>query len=438
MVSRLNLINASWVVLLAALLGAILFQTCSIAFDYMKLRQLPIYATAGSLAEFNAAVESLNDEMAGSRQVARGALLNRATIDLDIAAAEEQARVAIVQARTLLRGNLDSSQISSIGFNSAAIRFTDTDRMFQRVCNTQQNAQAVEASADLAEAPTVQPASSQNIGLTTQQQSVFGSACSISREDCVDDKPSPRVGERERMICTQTRLQALTSRASTLDAFSFDGAAYLSEALRLSYPSIVPDDAIRVIQVAESYRSLVRTNASKACVRPADATSLACRDRNLMAPLWDFLFAQPLALMYLALAFIFGSLGSVTSYLFATVAPESIAPAPEDAPWYAGLAGGGSAILVLLVVMAGFQFLAAGASTPDLAYPNPLTVCGLSVLVGLRGDAVLVTLKEWIGRFFTGSNERGSRPIDEAMDRTAENKPVSPADDPDHAERPST
>ncbi len=113
------------------------------------------------------------------------------------------------------------------------------------------------------------------------------------------------------------------------------------------------------------------------------------------------MLAVPLSVMYLILSFLFGCAGCVSSNLYRVTQST---PAAALSVWYTIIAGGGSAILVLIITMAGFQFLAVGASSADLAYPNPLVVCGLSVAVGLNGDKVLIALREWISRIFSSTS----------------------------------
>ena len=410
---RNNLASAVWTTVAAIVCGCALFQATSLSFDYMKLRQLPIYASATSIGEFASTVGAVSQEMRERRGLVRALLRDRSTVDFDIFTAQENARRSIVEARNFLRNGLKQDQLVAIGFDQAKINFVDTDRMFQRYCSTDENSLAQNAIAGLddgAAAPAAPPSATANKGLpalSDTQRPLFQTACAITKTYCVGDRPSETSGERARMICAQNALQGLSGRSSALKTFSYDGAQYLADALKLSYPELQPTDMIRALQVVETYRALTLSTKGRECSELTDLNAKQCttagRNNNWLAPFWDFLLSQPLAVMYMILALLFGGLGNLSSYLFATVAPERIATTPEEGPWYAALAGGGSAILVLLVVMAGFQFFAVGgASTPDLAYPNPLTVCGLAVLVGLRGDAVLTALKDWVTKFFSG------------------------------------
>ena len=187
-----------------------------------------------------------------------------------------------------------------------------------------------------------------------------------------------------------------------ITSFDYDAAQYITDVLKLTYPGFTKTDVGDAISVSSAYRALARkplnikgqpgmdppATAAASSVSASAATPQGSPPPapNFSAPFWNFLLAIPLAVLYLALSFMFGGVGSIANYLYATAAPDSVAKTPSAAPWYPVVAGGGAAILVLLVVMAGFQFLTIGAATPDLAYPNPLTVCGLSVLVGLSGD----------------------------------------------------
>lgn len=410
---RDNLVSALWTTVAAIVVGCALFQATSLSFDYMRLRQLPIYASATSIGEFSGTVGAVSEEMRERRGLVRALLRDRSTVDFDTFMAQENARRSIVEARNFLRNALRQDQLVAIGFEQAAIKFADTDRMFRQYCSTDENTLAQTAIAGLdggaaSPNPATPPAANKSLpGLDDKQRPQFQTACAITKDYCVGDLPSETSGVRARMICAQNALQGLSGRSSALKTFSYDGAQYLADALKLSYPELQPTDMIRALQVVETYRALTFSARGRECAELTDLNAKRCatidRRNNWLAPFWDFLLSQPLAVMYMILALLFGGLGNLSSYLFATVAPDRIAATPEEGPWYAALAGGGSAILVLLVVMAGFQFFAVGgASTPDLAYPNPLTVCGLAVLVGLRGDAVLTALKDWVAKFFSG------------------------------------
>ncbi|WP_454758318.1 hypothetical protein [Caulobacter segnis] len=375
---RNNLASAVWTTVAAIVAGCALFQATSLSFDYMKLRQLPIYASATSIGEFASTVGIVSGEMRERRGLVRALLRDRSTVDFDFFTAQEAERRSIVEARNFLRNVLKQDQLVAIGFDQAKIKFVDTDRMFQRYCSTDENSLAQTAIAGLDDGAAVPPpvATKGPPALTDKQRSLFQAACAIPKNYCLGDRPSETSGERARMICAQNALQGLTGRSLALKTFSYDGAQYLADALKLSYPELQPTDMIRALQVVETYRALTLSTKGRECAELTDLNAKQCitagRDNNWLAPFWDFLFSQPLAVMYMILALLFGGLGNLSSYLFATVAPDRIAPTPQEGPWYAALAGGGSAILVLLVVMAGFQFFAVGgASTPDLAYPNP-------------------------------------------------------------------
>ena len=121
------------------------------------------------------------------------------------------------------------------------------------------------------------------------------------------------------------------------------------------------------------------------------------KNKCFWAGFWNWWLGWPLAILYLCLGSIFGVLGSLARYLYQIADPTRDAYGSPGSPV---LAGGGAAVLVLLIVMGGFQFLTVGASSPDLAYPNPLTVCGLSVLSGLSGEKVLAALQALVARVF--------------------------------------
>lgn len=434
---RNNLASAVWTTVAAIVCGCALFQATSLSFDYMKLRQLPIYASATSISEFSGTVDIINGEMRERRALIRRLFQDRSTSNVDIFQAEQKLRQSVVDARAFLRAELTKQQLEAVGFARTQVTFNDVDPIFQQYCSPEDNSVATTVIENASGAPVTTPASETKNKtipkLTPTQETRFKTACAIPDGFCVEDKPSSTAGKRARMICAQTMVQSVKDRAKILDSFTYDGAQQLTDSLKPSYPEVALANIIRTAQIVETYRALTMQRGGSECIETTNANVDRCakveRKRNWLAPFWDFLFSQPLAVMYMILALLFGGLGNLSSYLFATVAPERIAATPEEGPWYAALAGGGSAILVLLVVMAGFQFLAVGgASTPDLAYPNPLTVCGLAVLVGLRGEAVLTTLKEWVTKFLGG----------EATQNSATPPDAPPAPDPldaDHTEK---
>jgi len=432
--SSRNLTHAARAAIIAVPLGCFLFQVSSLAFDYMRLRQLPLYSSAASIREFADSLSGVTDEMEDRNASIRALLRDRATIDIDIADRSEAARAAIVDARNFLRTRLSLAQQQTSGFDKAAIRFTDTDAVFSHYCTPQQNIAAsglnsnpdnASESSGMVEADSavpVQPKRKINQesvdSLSDSQKAAFAAACEIKDGYCKDNKVNEAFGVRARMVCAQTSLQSLLNRKEAITAFSYDSSSYLVDALKLKYPSIEREDVFSAIKISEAYRALTRSVPEDCAVEsPSKCKAEVGKRIWLVAQTWDFALAIPLAVLYLALAFIFGGLGSLANYLYATVAPDEVVATPQQSPWFALVAGGGAAILSLLIVMAGFQFLTVGVSAPDLAYPNPLVVCGLSGLVGLRGDGVLSALKNLLGRFLTSSDssERGN-----AADATAD------------------
>ena len=74
---------------------------------------------------------------------------------------------------------------------------------------------------------------------------------------------------------------------------------------------------------------------------------------------------------------------------------------PDYSPATLVIAGGSAAVIVLFVVMSGFQFLTVGTTSPDLAYPSPLLVCALGALSGVGGRQVIDALQGFVQRTFS-------------------------------------
>ncbi|UTP39778.1 hypothetical protein M9M90_00980 [Phenylobacterium sp. LH3H17] len=414
------------------ILGCIVFQASSMAFDYMKLRHFPLYGSAASLGSYAETVDRLIGEMDQRGETVRNLIRDRSTIDIDVAGRAQAAESAIVEARNFLRQNLTSQQIANSQFDKASVNFTGTDAIFQKFCSPSANsaaggaATAIEgvsgAGGDTPSSAITESRSDAaamlSTTLTPAQLTMFKAACAITVDYCDGDAPHPSAGQRAKMICTQKTLQAANRRKEAITAFNYDAAKYITDVQRLSYPSFASSDVDTAIAVTESYRALtgqaLRTPCAtcgspvvgEATVGASKPAVRSLRER-IFTPFWDFWLSLPLAILYLALGFIFGAIGSLSSYLYGFAAPNSVAPTPTTSPWFMFSAGGGAAILILLIVMAGFQFLTVGASSPDLAYPNPLTVCALSVVVGLRGDRVLSALQDWTGRMFSSNPPPG-------------------------------
>jgi hypothetical protein len=407
---RWRVAGASLLALAGLLLGGLLFQTSSIAFDYMKVRGFPLYGSASSLPRFSAAVLVIDREMEPNAARIRELLRDRATIDLDIAARTEEAQNTLSQAKTFLR------PIVAVDLN-----FTAIDDKFQQLCAPAENVAAAAQTADLRSLPTpivaaaVAPSAAGKMEaakvpaapvLTAAQRAQMEPACHIGDEPC---RAAVARGIRHRMICAQQALQTVLRRKTAVTTYDFDDAKYLSDALRVTYPAFSAEDVVAATKIAEIYSTTVNGPDGGCTVARQDADKViaggqpaACHGwDNLRRYLWNWALSWPLAIVYLVLAFVFGVLGSLSRYLYRFAAPVDN---PKNNPMEAVLGGGGAAVLVLMIAMAGFQFLTVGANSPDLAYPNPLTVSGLGVLAGLAGERVLATLQNLVGRFFSSSN----------------------------------
>lgn len=423
-----NLWSAMGAALVGIIAGGLLFQASALAFDYMKLRGLPLYGNAASLGAYANTLSRLTHEMDGTAGAIKSVIRERTVMDLTIGERTDMAKETLSDARTVLR-HLNKPHADQVQLQDAGLNFVALDNIFQQVCPADANLAAkavtatIEAATPGAEAPVpadapaakgaaVKAPAAPTVTLTPTENQAIAPACPIPDNFCENDTPKDTAGARARMICAQKVLQASLRRKDTIAGFSYDAADYLTQVMKFSYPGFAKTDVDNAIRVTGSYRALARKSDPGECHdRTPSGTPTPCLGANrdqtpsLLAPFWDFLLDVPLALLYLMLAFIFGGTGSLANYLYATAAPDTLVATPSEAPWFSVVAGGGAAILTLLLVMAGFQFLTIGASSPDLAYPNPLTVCGLSGVVGLGGDTVLTALKSWISRLVSGGTK---------------------------------
>jgi hypothetical protein len=413
---------AAAIVVFAVLLGGALFQASAISFDYMKLRGFAIYGSASSLPRFAETVRDIGH--AGDSRIAayRDVFHERDFGDLE----------------TLGRATLDPNLVTQArkitGLTTQASRFVDLEQRYQARCPVATNADAAKLMGNEGVEPPPLP--------QTQTPDLPVDACSIPATTC-SDAASAQGSVRYRLICAEAARVATLQRRQSLAALTFDSARCYSDALRLTYPTFDPAKAAEAVRVSEAYLATAcpetwgcgtrsqpgapttekpvdsagQTTAiaretpapdqtvtadpaaphPKAVGEPAAGPNATKATTRFWTKFWNWWLGWPLAILYLALGSIFGVLGSLARYLYQIAEPKIDAYGDPTAP---ALAGGGAAVLVLLIVMAGFQFLTVGASTPDLAYPNPMTVCGLSVLSGLAGDKVLQALQAFVARIF--------------------------------------
>lgn len=403
-------------VAISILVGGLLFEASSLAFDYMKLRGLPLYSSAASLPAFAEEVATVDEDMREKREEIRQVFRDRGTIDIDIASQNEVAASTLSEARTLFR------PIIPVNLN-----FTDLDNAFQLYCNSNDNAAAaaevIQANIDTASTransstaaskPAASPAGplSQNKldKFTPEVRASIGAACHIDTGDrCDAISPPATRGLRLQMICAQKDLQSLIRRKAALGTYSFDDRKYITDSVGVRFPDLPSDKVDEMIRVWQNYQSTACprqiwyrcypapheiTSTTGEISSNTKSKSIVTFDR-LLPGAWNWLLSFPLALIYLMLGFIFGLLGSLTKYLYEFADPGRSNPQADLGEPI--LAGAGAAVVVLIIVMAGFQFLAVGASSSDLAYPNPLTACALSVMSGLAGRRVLELLQRFV------------------------------------------
>lgn len=396
-------IESAFTIIIALVLGAILLQASAVSFDYMKLNKLPLYSSAETLPDYARKMYLATNDMGGQVQKIRQVFEERATIDLTVYEKDTLAKHSITTARMALRNAL-SSQADLGKLNQADLSFVTTDSFFNSHCSQTQNQQAEVMKAGLDPSAAASPA----VDGKTSGGKVWQSLCESFACDSGTIKDT---AVRAKMICAQRDLQDVLNRKQLIDGFQYDSAKSIGDLMKMDFPDFDKSDVANAIRVTSSYRAMVDAKDKKptvpACGKECpNGTIGGVSEISMPAPAWNAwfwngVFAIPLSVMYLILSFLFGCAGCVSSNLYDVAQPNS--KATDQKVLYNIVAGGGSAILVLIITMAGFQFLAAGASSADLSYPNPLVVCGLSVAVGLNGDKVLAALKDWISRIFSGN-----------------------------------
>ncbi|ATQ41198.1 hypothetical protein [Caulobacter mirabilis] len=402
-----DILNAGIVVAICVVLGGFMFQSASLSFEYMKLRDLRLYMSASSLEGFARRLETVRRDIdARDAPALRGLIGARGTIDIDLYNKKEAADRAISNAKTALRRNLSPDQKAKTKYAEASLTFAGIDKVFDAICRSEDNDRAANAGlplegADVEEAPSAAPAPPTAPALSPELRR----ACDIPDNFCPQDATGAALpstgGERAQMICTQLVYQSAVRKKTAVSAFAYDSAKALGDSLAISYPDFKPEQAGAAIKIVEAYTSLapraLKTPPAPGA-NPSAGQRVVTAFGDFASSFWNVLLSWPLAITYLLLAFLFGGLGSLSRYLYYYANPRS--ENPTGGVLHNVLAGGGGAVLVLLIVMAGFQFLTVGASAPDLAYPNPLTVSAISVLSGLGGERVLETLNGFIGRVF--------------------------------------
>lgn len=387
--------------------GGMLLLTSAVSFDYMRLRDLPVYASAAGVEQFTEAAENVRSGINASNESVGVRMQEMATLDVMIADAEDASDAARGDAKNFLR-NLARSKPEVVRLSSLGISFGELEAAFIRQCAGEPAAGVVASGAALLPAgvteanaagdPPVDP-SNMDPAAVTQACTAPDACTAIGAE----------VGAstfRGRMICAERSLQKLLRRKEQRAGFAYDSAHLTSSLLRLNYPTITADEIDRVIHVTEAYRNLTGRCAASAGTTSANSEAGTPETLCIRRAPWEALLRDlihfPLAASYFLLAALFGAMGALVRFLFEHAAPGQH---PEEGMIYAGLAGGGAGVLVVVILLAGFQFLTAGATSADLAYPNPLTVCGISVLTGLGGRGVLNALQRLVERITGGPEE---------------------------------
>ena len=399
--------------------GGMLLLTSAVSFDYMRLRDLPVYASAAGVEQFTEAAEGVRLGVSASHASVGTRMQELATLDVMIADAEDASDEARGDAKNFLR-NLTRSKQDVVKLSSVGISFGELEAAFQRLCIDQPATGVAASGAALLPAGVSEAAATGDppVNPRNMDEAAARQACTAP-DACPESVGEVKTGTyRGRMICAERSLQKLLRRKEQRAGFNYESAQLTSSLLRLSYPTITVDEIDRVIHVTEAYRNLTGRCASAALPEtaspPAGTADAACDQRAPWEALLRDMVHFPLAMSYFLLAALFGAMGALVRLLFESAGPGRD---PDGGVIYAGLAGGGAAVLVVVILLAGFQFLAAGATSADLAYPNPLTVCGISVLTGIGGRGVLDALQRLVGRV-TGTPEEPRTAAGRAEDKS--------------------
>jgi hypothetical protein len=393
--ARTYRIVAGFLALVGILFGAILFYASSIEFDYMKLRGLPIYGNASTLPQFSRDVVKVQTAMTDRRPEIMSVILDRQTMAVDLFGKQIQAETTISVARQNL------SNIRTKTSLVIPLTYTAVFAEYVKRCPALATQEAVQADAannlpsnaapspnasipSASTPPTAPKAVATGSEPLAASNDPLTALCASAPTTCAaTGQAGPGNGDWGKMICAERALVQANAKKTLVTTYSYDSGRYLAEALSIDYPNFTFDKADAAIKVTQSYLAL----------RPVGESAGV---PGFLASVCLYFLGLPLAVSYLALGIVFGILGRLLRYLYDFA--DANRSDPMSSPDYAILAGGGCAVLVLLVTMGGFQFLTVGASAPDLAYPNPLTVCGISVISGLGAERILVALSNFIGK----------------------------------------
>jgi hypothetical protein len=416
---------------IAIVIGGYVFQASAVSFEYMKLRDFALFESSSSLPQFASRMETIGKTLEPEAEGYRTAQRDRFFLAADIAARQRAAQEAVTEVAAAL--GLDKATPTT---------FLDVEQRLRASCPDADDVAAAAlmtaAGMEALKAPATPPPAQPPEKATQPEASDPGGAKAPAKLDayCKVDPKCPAPAE---LTAAKPRVRLICAQAAFLDAQKrseeeFKSDRYYAAALRFYYPGFSDERAAEAVRIAEVYRTVacgpgIKCLSGPICTAatPDSERGKSCQDRNwvdvLRFHVWNWWFGWPLAILYLVLAMFFGMVGGLSRHLYET-ARESDAkakPAKDSADPQAEaggsadeasrigalferlLAGGGAAVLVLLLIMAGFQFLTVGTSQPDLAYPNPLTVCAVSVLTGLSGSNVLHALQSFAGRFFGGA-----------------------------------
>jgi len=332
---------------LALVVGVIMLMVAAPSYDYIQGMGLRGYASAGSLAGQSAAISGVRGALGGWAQ--ERIELYRKIVAEEAASGdrESQAYVKKSEARDFFRAHIarfallpDVEGKKAIVFSALQLDFNNLDQAFARYCG-----------ATIRGAPNSLCVQSKNEADTNGVAD--GHLAGLAWQSMIDAQREKELGPK------------------TVEGYR---------------------DALRSIREAEQEVAPLVLG-----VKDADSSRLVFEAYDQYnQSVWKWLFALPLIVQYVVMAFAFGVVGAYLRY-----AAEIFTPAATRLRRAGAVAinGGGAALLLVLLSLGGVQIVTLGAEAAS-ATPNPMFITGVSLVAGVANDAILGAVRAIAGRLF--------------------------------------